>query len=412
MSADIPWRVAAIAWIVSGACVCARNRVCVPACVGVSAGKTGWAELASNADWRKCGTGAIKACMVAAYRSTDFEVHRNWLAITSSLPLAQWYYEDTSEWTLDYPPLFAWFERVLGLAAPLFDTQMLRISAAPYASDATILFQRLSVIVTEAALLLALYTYLPSRRDSSKSSNPGPGIAILLALNAGLFITDHVHFQYNGLLLGMLLTSAAMVNNDQHLGAALLFATVLNMKHLFLALGPAYFVYLLRFHCLEPAATCWNPRRSASGALSRFCVLGAAVLAVFCVAWGPFVAAGGLAGVQQILKRLFPFGRGLCHAYWAPNVWVVYNLADKVRGHMVPCSTWAALERQGARVHCDSFSLFALRLCCLHPLRSLPRHAPAPDGTHARILTTRADSLRFLSRPWGREGLPQQVAHQ
>ncbi|KHJ94337.1 ALG6, ALG8 glycosyltransferase family protein [Oesophagostomum dentatum] len=93
---------------------------------------------------------ALKVLLIPTYTSTDFEVHRNWMAITHNLPLSQWYYEKTSEWTLDYPPLFAYFEKGLSFVAYRCGLKdILQIQKDALYNNRVLYFQRLSVIATD-----------------------------------------------------------------------------------------------------------------------------------------------------------------------------------------------------------------------------------------------------------------------
>lgn len=252
-------------------------------------------------------------------KSTDFEVHRNWLAITHSLPLRDWYVESTSEWTLDYPPFFAYFEHLFSWPARLADPEMLKVHNLNYASWQTVYLQRASVILTELMLLYALKQYVATSPFVRKQKSYAAALSILLS--PGLLIIDHIHFQYNGFLYGILILSLVLARQESTmLLSGVLFAVLLCMKHIYLYLAPAYFVFLLRAFCLG--------RRSVLQIrFGNLFKLGAAVLGVFGVAFGPFAYMGQ---ADQLLERLFPFSRGLCHAYWAPNVWAMYSFTDRV----------------------------------------------------------------------------------
>ncbi|KAJ0051497.1 hypothetical protein Pint_00042 [Pistacia integerrima] len=275
-----------------------------------SAGRRG--NLLPQVLWFFFIAACVKLLLVPSYHSTDFEVHRHWLALTHSLPVSDWYLDETSPWTLDYPPFFAYFERFLSIFAHLIDPEIVDIqNGLNYKANSVIYFQRISVILSDLWLLFGVYRL--SKKLEVKRRDL---MWVLIIWSPGLVIVDHLHFQYNGFLLGWLLLSISFLQEGRDLMGGFVFAVLLCFKHLFAVAAPVYFVYLLRHYC-------W---KGMVRGFSRLSVMGALVAAVFAAAYGPFVYHGQ---IQQVLRRMFPFGRGLCHAYWAPNFWVFYILLDK-----------------------------------------------------------------------------------
>ncbi|XP_063141103.1 probable dolichyl pyrophosphate Glc1Man9GlcNAc2 alpha-1,3-glucosyltransferase isoform X6 [Rattus norvegicus] len=250
------------------------------AAFGLAAGSGHWFSALA------LGVTLLKCLLIPTYHSTDFEVHRNWLAITHNLPISQWYYEATSEWTLDYPPFFAWFEYALSHIAKYFDQEMLDIHNLNYYSSRTLLFQRFSVILTDALFVYAVHECCKcidgKRTGKDLTEKPKFVLSVLLLWNFGLLIVDHIHFQYNGFLSGLLLLSIARLFQKRHIEGAFLFAVLLHFKHIYLYVAPAYGIYLLRSYCFtaskpEPAATSLLPTLSfQEGPLP--CLLGSKLL--------------------------------------------------------------------------------------------------------------------------------------
>ncbi|VDP18857.1 unnamed protein product [Onchocerca flexuosa] len=220
----------------------------------------------------------IKFLLIPCYHSTDFEVHRNWMAITHALPICSWYYDDTSQWTLDYPPFFAFFEYFLSQVASKIIPSALILQKGAYFSTELLYFQRFSVIATDIFYILSCVFLTKSffgrcKNDSSIEKN-SLAAEIFLITNASLVMIDNIHFQYNGILTSILLISLGWIMRNSFLRGP-------NIK------------------------------------------LNSAVIFT-----GPFIYSCGLDILKQIWRRLFPFERGLTHAYWAPNLWAFYNFAD------------------------------------------------------------------------------------
>lgn len=118
------------------------------------------------------------------------------------------------------------------------------------------------------------------------------------------------------------------------LTGAILYATLLNLKHLYLTLSVWYTTYLFRAYCFyDPQHHQQQQQQHRYFSFRRLLHLASWTLVVLALPWIPLLLSSSREPIQlvhQILQRLFPFGRGLVHEYWAANVWALYMATTKV----------------------------------------------------------------------------------
>ncbi|KAI2619327.1 glycosyltransferase family 57 protein [Hypoxylon sp. NC1633] len=290
----------------------------------------------------------------------DYEAQRHWMEITTHLPISQWYFHDLQWWGLDYPPLTAYHSWLLGKIGVLIDPSWFALYTSRGLDDPNLkVFMRGTVIVSE------YFIYIPAAVVFVRRYSRLFGVAqwtssvalVAILMQPATILIDHVHFQYNTVMLGFVLASMSSMVAGRFMWASIFFVAALGFKQMALYYAPVVFAFLL--------GSCTFPRIS----IDRLLGIAAVTLASFVVLVLPIVlgalydASRGIDSrpdlegprpplpiftflaayldteafyypvveqMVQMVHRVFPFARGLFEDKVA-NFWCAANVVIKLR---------------------------------------------------------------------------------
>jgi alpha-1,3-glucosyltransferase len=294
------------------------------------------------------------------------------MEITTHLPISQWYFHDLEWWGLDYPPLTAYHSWALGKIGAFINPEWFALFTSRGSDDPTLkIFMRATVIVSE------YLTYIPAAvvfvrrysRFSGVSSWTASLALVAILMQPATILIDHVHFQYNTVMLGLVLATMASFLAERYKWSAVFFVGALMFKQMALYYAFTVFAYLL--------GRCFFPRIK----LTRLFGVALVTLATYAVIVLPLVIGtlyDSYRGVTsrpdldgpppplpilpwitkfidtnafyypvvevlvQVLHRVFPFSRGLFEDKVA-NFWCALNVVLKIRNYPAALLQKAAL---------------------------------------------------------------------
>ncbi|KAJ5357470.1 hypothetical protein N7541_004628 [Penicillium brevicompactum] len=222
----------------------------------------------------------------------DFEAQRHWMEITTHLPMAQWYTYDLQYWGLDYPPLTAYHSWLLGKIGSAFDPDWFALDASRGFEDPNLkVYMRATVVVSEYFVFIpAVVTFLRryTRMQGVHAWSASIALAAIL-LQPGNILIDHGHFQYNTVMLGLVVASLDAILAGRMLWACIFFVGALGFKQMALYYAPVMFAYLL--------GVCTFPRIN----IPRLINIALITLASFALLLAPLMVGASRANAREIL---------------------------------------------------------------------------------------------------------------
>lgn len=218
----------------------------------------------------------------------DFQAHRNWMSITVNRPIEKWYtqHEQNPWWRIDYPPVAAYLSLILGSIYKKIEPASMLIQNG-YESPSLFSFMRATVLLTDCLFLIPSLYLLATQLSPLRNRNHSLFICFLLAilLKPDQILIDHGHFQYNCLILGLILYSFYFMITQRRYLACFLYTIAINSKLMAVYYSLAFFAGLVGIS--------WKRygRNRGSKAIGEWVVYGGIVVITTLALWIPWMTS-------------------------------------------------------------------------------------------------------------------------
>ncbi|OAX80013.1 hypothetical protein ACJ72_05665 [Emergomyces africanus] len=283
----------------------------------------------------------------------DFEAQRHWMEITTHLPLSLWYFYDLQWWGLDYPPLTAYHSWLLGKIGSIIEPSWFALDVSRGIEGPLLkVYMRATVVVSEYLVYIPAVVIFLRRYSRLQGTHVWASSIALVAIlmQPASILVDHGHFQYNTVMLGLVVAALASIFAGRMLWACLFFVSALCFKQMALYFAPAIFAFML--------GSCFSPRVR----IGRLICISISTILTFGLIFSPFIIMplyNKYRGIElslpspplvknlplkldetswiyppvlqlvQAIHRIFPFSRGLFEDKVA-NIWCTIHTFYKL----------------------------------------------------------------------------------